>query len=100
MVFFVSAQTVHICKERFMVTNVTMVKRVKPYLFGHSMSSMVSGRGTPLVSGNRRTSPPATNARAPVRVNIYFTDLTLDLEHAQHHGTLARGVMHLFLTGH
>jgi len=38
-----------------------------------------------LVSGNRRTSPPATNARAPVRVNIDFTNLTLELEHAQHH---------------
>lgn len=75
------------------------VQGVKPHLFGHSMSSMVSGRGTPLVSGNRRTSPPATNARAPVRVNIDFTNLTLELEHAQHHFTMARSVMHLFWGG-
>jgi len=85
MVFFVSARTVHICEERLKCYHGEYVQGVKPHLFGHSMSSMVSGRGTPLVSGNRRTSPPATNARAPVRVNIDFTNLTLELEHAQHH---------------
>lgn len=38
---------------------------VKSYLSGNSMSSMVSGSGTPLVSGSRRTKPPARNAKHP-----------------------------------
>lgn len=40
----------------------------KTHLCGCSMSSMVSGRGAPLVSGSRSTEPPAINARIPVEV--------------------------------
>lgn len=35
------------------------------------MSSIVSGSGTPLVSGSSRTRPPATNARTPVTNTQY-----------------------------
>lgn len=36
------------------------------YQLGNSISSMVSGRGTPLVSGSNSTKPPAMIATAPV----------------------------------
>lgn len=41
-------------------------KPVTFYQLGNSISSMVSGRGTPLVSGSRSTKPPAMIATAPV----------------------------------
>lgn len=36
-------------------------------LLGNSMSSMVSGRGMPLVSGSSSTKPPARKAREPAQ---------------------------------
>lgn len=76
--FLCFCETVYICEKKFQGEKYyhgEYVQAENPYLSGHSMSSIVSGRGTPLVSGNSRTSPPATNARAPVRINFHFTDL-------------------------
>lgn len=55
--------------------------RRKGYLSGNSISSIVSGSGTPLVSGNIRTKPPATNASTPVlRHNTQITTSVFDME--------------------
>lgn len=52
-------------KTLVFVFSCCMDSAVETHLSGNSMSSMVSGSGTPLVSGSSNTKPPARKAREP-----------------------------------